>query len=197
MDKQLKLVTNTFISVNHYMGYKIIKQKGKNDNYYNTIMPYKPKETTKFEKEFGLYVKEEVIKQNWIKPSKNTFVIMDTIFYFPRVDMDAQNYFKSLCDIMTKNGVWEDDNIVMEHVKRIYYDSKNPRIEICISESPIIGIFNNKEELQSFLFICKSCKRYENNCSILKNAKDSRIQNEIFFNKNTNKWICNKDTKLK
>jgi len=112
--QELKLVVKDFISVNHYMNYRVIK-KGK----FNTVMPYKPKETLKFEKTFGTYVREEINKQNWIRPSKNKFIVMNTTFYFPRIDMDAQNYFKSMCDIMTDCEVWEDDNIVMEHVNRI------------------------------------------------------------------------------
>ncbi len=123
--QELRLTCNDFISVNHYMGYRSIGRR---------VMAYKPKETKDFEKAFGNYIKQEMNNQNWVKPSKGKFIIMDTIFYFPRIDMDAQNYFKSICDIMTNVDVYEDDNIVCERVNRIYYDSKNPRIEIQVNE---------------------------------------------------------------
>ena len=182
----MQLICKDFISVNHYMNYRAV---GK------VVMAYKPKGTKDFEKNFATYLKQEIEEQHWIKPSKGTFVIMDTIFYMPRQDMDAQNYFKSLCDIMTSSGVWEDDNIVLERVNRIYYDSNNPRIEIEIYEAPFVGVFDNREEYQIFNNTCKTCKRYSNNCSIHKKAIECRIQSEL--TKKDEGWVCNKYSKLK
>ena len=171
---ELNLTCKTFISVNHYMSYRAIGRK---------VIPFKPKATKDFEKEFSTYVESEIKKQGWIKPHKDKLIVMEAIFYFPRIDMDAQNYFKSLSDIMTSSGVWEDDNIVMERVMRIYYDNKNPRIELKIYPSEFIGIFNNKGEYEEFVSKCIKCKRYKRNCSILKKALEGRIQDEIVRNK--------------
>lgn len=66
---------------------------------------------------------------------------------------------------------------------RIYYDNKNPRIELKIYPSEFIGIFNNKEEHDKFISKCIKCKRYKRNCSILKKALEGRIQEEIIKNK--------------
>lgn len=184
--QRLNLICKDFISVNHYMSYRAVK-KGRG----TMVMAYKPKATKDFEKSFGEYIREEIKKQGWIKPPKGKLIIMDTIFYFPRVDMDAQNYFKSMCDIMTENEVWEDDNIVMEHVNRIYYDSSNPRIEIEIYESQYEGIFTDKEEMNTYVKWCKECSRYKRNCSILNKALEGRIQEEVDKD-NDNKWFCNK-----
>lgn len=179
-NQTLKLICKDFISVNHYMSYRAIK-RGK----FHTVMAYKPKATKDFEKTFGEYVREEIKKQGWIKPSKDKFVNLNTIFYFPRVDMDAQNYFKSLCDILTSNGVWEDDNIVLEKVNRIYYDNVNPRIELVITVSNHVGIFDSKEEYKRFIHTyCDNCTRggkigQKGGCSIYRNATESRIQEEI------------------
>jgi Holliday junction resolvase RusA-like endonuclease len=192
MNKQeLKLTVTTFISVNHYMNYRVIK-KGK----FNTVMPYKPKETLDFEKDFGKYVKSEIINQGWVKPNKDRFIILNTTFYMPRIDMDAQNYFKSMCDIMTDCGVWEDDNIVMEHVNGIYYDSENSRIEVSVTISERIGIFDSQCELDEFTQTCENCKRYKNNCSILKKSKEARIQKEVTFDKELKKWTCSKSSAI-
>lgn len=188
-NQKLKLICKEFISVNHYMSYRVIKKNKK-----TLVMAYKPEETKNFEKSFGKYIKEEINKQGWIKPTKDKLIIMDTTFYFPRVDMDAQNYFKSICDIATNCGVWEDDNVVMERVNRIYYDSNNPRIEITIYESDYIGIFDNKEDMDLFISKCKTCNRYKRNCSILKNALEGRIQEEIV---KVDKWNCNKFKEIK
>lgn len=187
----LKLTCNDFISVNHYMSYRSVK-KGK----FNTVMAYKPKETKEFEKTFGKYIKEEMHKQNWVKPTKDKFINLDTVFYFPRVDMDAQNYFKSMCDIMTTNEVWEDDNIILEKVHRIYYDAINPHIDLKITVSDHIGIFNNKEEYDNFIHIyCNSCKKgnkigQKGGCSVFRDAMESRIKEAIPMN--TEEEIHNK-----
>ena len=186
MKQELKLTCEDFISVNHYMGYRAVGKR---------VMAYKPKETKAFEKKFGDYVKQEVINQNWIKPPKGKFVFMDTTFYFPRTDMDAQNYFKSICDIMTNVQVWEDDNIVCEKVNRIYYDSKNPRIEIVLYEAGSVGIFDSSEEYYTFKSVCNNCKRFKKTCSIHNKAIESRIQDEI--NLVDNKWTCSKFKEIK
>lgn len=178
---ELKLICKDFISVNHYMSYRAVGKR---------VMAYKPKETKKFEKEFGKYIKEEIEKQHWIKPDKGVFVNIHTTFYFPRIDMDAQNYFKSICDIMTNQGVWEDDNITMEHVDRIYYDSENPRIELTLTVSDNIGIFDNNNDYREFKSNCENCNRFkEGKCSLYKKSLESRIQKEIIKDED-NKWKC-------
>lgn len=180
--KQLKLICNDFISVNHYMNYRVA---GK------IVMAYKPKTTKDFEKKFGKYIKEEMDKQGWVKPNKNQFVNVHTTFYFPRIDMDANNYFKCLLDVMTEVGVWEDDNITQESVDRIYYDSKNPRIEVTLTLSNNIGIFNNEEDYIEFKSKCEECSWFkEGKCSIHKKALESRIQDEIVLK--DERWVCNK-----
>ncbi|MBM7836349.1 RusA family crossover junction endodeoxyribonuclease [Clostridium sardiniense] len=182
---KLKLTCKDFISVNHYMGYRAVGRR---------VMAYKPKETKGFEKRFGEYVKEEIKKQEWIKPNSG-FIIMDATFYFPRIDMDCNNYWKVLLDILTTVNVWQDDNIVMEHVNRIYYDNKNPRIEIEIYPSETVGIFDSKEEYDTFKERCTSCTRFKRNCSIHNKTLESRIQEYII--KEEGKWECSKYKKFK
>lgn len=142
---------------------------------------YKKPEALKYQKEFAEYVKEEVKKQGW-KKSNNKFqhYYMDCIFYFDRVDKDCNNYFKCLADAITDSGVvWIDDTQLCERVQRIYYDSKNPRIEIIIREVDYIGVFNNTSQQEQFESRCIGCNRYKRNCSILQKAKEGRIQEEI------------------
>ncbi|WP_125154410.1 RusA family crossover junction endodeoxyribonuclease [Clostridium rectalis] len=185
------MICKDFISVNHYMSYRSVK-KGK----FNMVMAYKPKTTKDFEKSFGEYVKQEIKKQGWIKPPKDKFINLDTVFYFPRVDMDAQNFFKSLSDILTSSGVWEDDNIVLEKVHRIYYDSENPRIELNVTVSDHIGIFDNQEDYKNFInTYCNNCKKgnkigQKGGCSIYKKILESRIIDDIEINFNTGEKKC-------
>lgn len=144
-------------------------------------MSYKTSEATKYQKEFTKYVKEQVILQNWIK-SENKFqhYYMDCKFYFPRTDMDANNYFKCLADAITDSEVvWIDDVQLCERVQKISYTSENPRIEICITPVDYIGIFDNISQLEQFESNCIGCAKYNRNCSLLIKAKEGRIQEEI------------------
>ena len=105
---------------------------------------------------------------------------MDCIFYFDRVDKDANNSFKCLADAITDSGVvWIDDTQLCERVQGIYYDSENPRIEITIHEVCYIGVFDNASQLEQFESRCVECNRYKRNCSILQKAKEGRIQEDI------------------
>ena len=94
--------------------------------------------------------------------------------------MDTNNYWKVGFDAITDSGVvWADDNMACERVLKVLYDSKNPRIELTIYKTDYIGIFDNQEQLSEFEDKCKTCQRYNRNCSILKKAKEGRIQEEI------------------
>ena len=153
---------------------------------------YKKPEAIKYQKEFANYVKNEAKKQGWVK-SDNKFqhYYMDCIFYFDRVDKDANNCFKCLADAITDSqAVWIDDTQLCERVQGIYYDSENPRIEITITPVDYIGVFENASQLDSFKSNCIGCKRYKRNCSLFKKATEGRIQKEI------NGGICEKYTSL-
>lgn len=142
---------------------------------------YKKPEALRYQKDFIKYIKTEVKKQGWIK-SDNTFqhYYMDCIFYFDRTGKDCNNYFKCLADAITDSEVvWIDDTQLCERVQGIYYDSDNPRIEITIKKVDYIGVFDNTSQLESFETNCVGCNRYKRNCSLLKKAKEGRIQDEI------------------
>ena len=180
----LKLVITDFISVNHYLAYRAIIKNGK-----PKAMSYKTPEAKKFQENFTEYVKEQAKIQNWetdLNPFQHYYV--DAVFYFPRVDMDCNNYWKVVFDAITDAGVvWVDDNMACERVKRVMYDSKNPRIEYEIYKTDFVGIFDDKEQLYDFENKCKSCKKYNRNCSILNKAKEGRVQDAINF-----EFVCNK-----
>lgn len=143
------------------------------------VSMYETAEAKEYKKEFSEYVKKEVSKQNWdIELTRNKHHYMDCIFYFERIDQDEQNYFKCLCDSM--NGIaYIDDNYILTRTNAVFYDSKNPRIEFVIHPVDYTGIFPNEDVLDTFESHCQSCSRYKNNCSILRKAKEGRIQEEI------------------
>ena len=97
-----------------------------------------------------------------------------------RKEKESNNYYKCMLDAITDTQlIWIDDNVVCERINRIYYDSKNPRIELHIYPVDYIGIFDNISQLENFESNCIGCSRYKRNCSILQKAKDGRVQEEI------------------
>lgn len=177
-------------SVNHYLGYRAApRKKGKKIVYI--VVPYLTKEAKEYKKYFAEYAKKQVEEQGWnIEETKNKHFYMDCIYYFPRTDMDEQNYPKCMSDSL--NGiVYIDDNFILTRTHRIYYCNKNPRVEIEIYPVEYIGIFDNQGHLDQFESKCKTCKRYKRNCSILKKAKEGRVQDEI-----DNNFMCNKYSEI-
>ena len=186
--KELHLISPIPPSVNHYLADRTIMKNGR-------PMPirYKTKDALKYQEVFSKHVIEEVNKQEWncpVDPVQHFYV--DTVFYFDRIDRDANNYFKCMLDTITDTGlIWADDNVVCERVQRIYYDNLNPRVEITIRPVEYVGVFDSKEVYDSFMEKCKTCKRYKRNCSILTKAKEGRITGGIQDN------VCLKYCELK
>lgn len=176
ISKDLYLTSPIPPSVNHYLAYRVVNKNGR-----PMAMSYKTSEAIKYQKSFTEYVKQEVIKQNWeLKPNTTQHFYIDAVFYFDRIDKDPNNYFKCCLDSITDTQmIWVDDNVTCERVQRIYYDPNNPRIELHIYPVDYIGIFDNEEELFMFQNKCKSCSRYDRNCSILNKALTGKIQEDI------------------
>lgn len=163
-------------SVNHYMGYRAILRGGK-----PLSIPYKTSDAVAFQKEFSSIVREAVESQGWDMPVNGTqHFYVDAVFYFPRTRMDCNNYWKVLLDTITDSKlIWEDDDVVCERAQAIYYDPDNPRIELKIHPVDYIGVFKDASQLDQFESKCIGCTRYARNCSILRHAKEGRIQEEI------------------
>lgn len=108
----------------------------------------------------------------------DNYVYMDTLIYFNRKGRDDNNIYKLLCDALEK-VVYENDSRVLIRTQRILYDPLQPRVEVSFTPVKYIGIFNDEIHMQEFEDNCKNCKRYARNCSILKAAKEGRIQEEV------------------
>lgn len=173
---KLHLTTPLPPSVNHYLGTKIINKNGR-----PMSILYETNEARKYKKQFKKYIEEQIKIQEWESSlDKAQHYYCDCVFYFDRIDKDPNNYFKCSLDAITDTQlVWADDNTVCERVNRILYDSSNPRIEFDIYPVEYIGIFDNIEELSKFENKCEKCTRYNRNCSLLRKAKEGRIQAEI------------------
>lgn len=181
---KLHLTTTLPPSVNHYLGTRVVLKNGK-----PMAMVYETKEAKDYKKKFKKYIEEQVDIQKWKSTmDKTQHYYCDCVFYFDRIDKDPNNYFKCSLDAITETQlVWVDDNVVCERVNRIYYDSNNPRIEIDIYPVNYVGIFDYYDNYMDFEDKCKNCIRYNRNCSLLRKAKEGRIQKEISDN-----YVCEK-----
>lgn len=126
------------------------------------------------------YIREEVKNQNWTK-IENRFLYMDEIIFSNRKGRDSDNFKKLQQDCITESGVvWTDDTWCLPRTQRLLIDKNNPRIELIITPCDFVGIFDNEQKLQEFKNNqCLQCNRYKRNCSILKDALDNKIQEEI------------------
>jgi len=172
----LKLISPIPVSVNHYIKPRAFIMNGKAQ-----VTMYETADAKKYKKEFIKYVKEQVKLQKWsLTPNKTQHFYIDCVFYFERTDQDPNNYFKLPLDAITDTElIWMDDNITLERVQGIFYDNKNPRIEMIIYPVDYVGIFSSQEQLEEFESNCIQCSRFKRNCSILNKAKEGRIQEEI------------------
>lgn len=173
---KLKLTSPIPPSVNHYLGWRTIKKQNK-----FIAVSYETKEAKQYKKLLIPYIQEQTSLQKWNKSiSKTQHYYLDAVFYFPRIDMDANNYFKCLADAITDSkAVWIDDTQLCERVQGVFYDSENPRIELTIYPVDYVGIFKDAEQLEHFENTCSGCARYNRNCKLLTNAKNGRVQKEI------------------
>ena len=176
MSKDLLLTLDVPPSVNHYLAYRAIIKHGR-----PMAMSYKTREALQYQKNLIAYVRQEVENQKWeLVPNKTQHFYIDAVFYFGKTNQDANNYFKVMLDAITDTQlIWLDDNVTCERVQGIYYDSENPRVEIHIHPTDYIGVFENASQLEKFESNCVGCKRYKRNCSLLRCAKEGRIQPEI------------------
>jgi Holliday junction resolvase RusA-like endonuclease len=126
--------------------------------------------------------KQQMKKQEWdFEYTKENYIYMDTIIYFNRKGRDDNNIYKLLCDTL-EGIVYENDSRVLIRTQKVLYDTENPRVEVHLHPVDYIGIFDSHDIMTQFESVCKGCKRYARNCSILKAAKEGRIQEEITEN---------------
>lgn len=146
------------------------------------------KDGEKCKKEIQELTQEQMKNQDWDYDfTLENYLYMDTVIYFSRKNRDENNIYKLLCDALEKI-VYDNDSRVLTRTQQILYDTVNPHIEVVLKPVDYIGIFDNEERLQEFESNCESCTRYARNCSILRQAKEGRIQTEI----NMNTYICSK-----
>lgn len=143
------------------------------------------KEGEKCKEEIIKLTKEQLQNQKWdYDYTLDNYIYMDTIIYFSRKGRDDNNVYKLLCDSLEKI-VYENDSRVLIRTQKILYDTVNPHIEVTLKPVEYRGIFQSEIHMNEFEEKCKSCKRYSRNCSILKKAKEGRIQEEVNEN-----YIC-------
>lgn len=193
-ENQLNLTIPIPPSINNdYMKSRAFIQGGRPKS-----MMYESSVAKKFKKEMVKLIKNEISTQGFNKESEGKFVRIEYTFFFPRVNMDTNNYYKCFIDSITdtKGEIWKDDNVSLNHDNRIFYDSKNPRVEVKIYYENFIGIFDNQEDLDKFISeYCNNCKKgnkigQKGGCSIYKKALECRMQSDLEINFETGNKRC-------
>lgn len=141
---------------------------------------YETKEAKDFKRRFGAYLKREVKKQGWdMELTKEGHWYLDVVFIQSRTSEDNNNYFKILCDAMTGICIDDDKNLLVRP-QMVLYDSKNPSFKALLRRVGYTGIFNSSELHEKFVEDnCSGCKRFNKNCSILRKAREGRVQDDI------------------
>lgn len=164
-------------SVNHYTAHRVVMKSGK-----PLAIVYKTKEAVAYQSAFKETVARAVKEQAWPTDLDNPrHIYVDAVFYMDKKHRDCNNAWKCLLDAITETQlVWRDDDVVCERVNKIVYDAENPRVELYIHYVDYVGIFDTEEQLGSFKDKnCIDCKRYKRNCTLLRNAIEGRVQDEI------------------
>lgn len=181
----------------------ILKYNPKKHKYMAMAMMYETAEAKQFKKNMVQLIKKEVDKQKFKVDNTDTFVLIEWTWFFPSIKNDTNNRFKCAIDAVTEFGdiytdlkIWNDDNLSMNIDKRIYYDSKKPRVELKIWQSSFIGVFDDKQDLNKFVnTYCNNCTKgkkigQKGGCSIYKKALESRIQDDLHIDFNTGEKKC-------
>lgn len=164
-------------SVNQYLGYRVVYINGK-----AISQPFETKVAFEYKEYVKSIIHRELKKQEWVNPKENEYVVMNITYYFDRKHKDADNAIKVMQDAIVKSKIIPDDDIVIPKVKNIYIDKYNPRVEIELSISDKVGIFDNPQHFMNFKEDnCIQCKRntYKRPCGVLKKALENRIEPEI------------------
>lgn len=110
--------------------------------------------------------------------TKENYLYQDAVIYFTRRGSDDNNVYKLLNDSL-EGILYDNDSRVLVRTQRIVYDASNPRIELTLTPVEFIGIFENKNALDSFESICQSCSKYrKGSCSILKDSVKGNVRSE-------------------
>lgn len=142
---------------------------------------YETKQAKDFKKRFKAYLKREVKKQKWdLEQTRDGHFYLDCVFIQARTNSDNNNYYKILCDSLT-GIVTIDDKNVLVRTQKVMYNAKNPSFKAVLHKVGYTGIFNSDEAQESFINSnCLSCKKKTESCTILRKAKEGRIQDDIF-----------------
>jgi Holliday junction resolvase RusA-like endonuclease len=174
------------ISVNNYLRPSAVVKGGR-----AFVHMYETKEAKDWKKRFEAYLKREVTKQKWDKSiTKDGHWYLDCIFVQGRTNQDNNNYYKILCDALT-GIVTEDDKNILVRTQKVMYDSKNPKFYAVLRPVEYLGIFNDEDGFNRFFeHNCATCKKNSDKCTILKKAKEGRVQEDITQENGFN--ICGK-----
>ena len=179
---QLNLIIPVPPSINHLYVNQYSWNKDKNGKAIRipTGKRILSKEGEQYKENTKKLVIKQMENQRWdYNETSEKYLYIDYIAYMNRKGRDSDNLHKLLQDTL-KEIVYVDDSRVLTRPNRILIDRENPRLELTIKFVEWTGVFNNENELESQMLICKDCKRFKSgSCSIIKDCLDG-VVNENF-----------------
>lgn len=161
---------------------------------FNSV--YLKKEGKEYKKRMIQYIIEEVKEQQWNK-IENEFLYLDEIVYMNKKGRDADNLKKLTQDVISESlVVWTDDTYCLPRTQRVYIDSQNPRIDLTITKTGFVGIFDDRKDYDNFVnTYCHKCKKgnkigQKGGCKIYKTALEGRIQDDLHIDFTTGEKKC-------
>lgn len=141
-------------------------------------------ESIKYKNVATKIIREQIIKQKWTMPPEKQMIDVKVDYFFTRKGQDANNYLKIPYDVFTKCGVWSDDQYGKPQTGLVVIDKFNPRLEITISYSDQVGVFNNEIDRESFIRDYSEFMSEKEMKTLLKKLDDYRITEDVDYDKN-------------
>lgn len=137
-------------------------------------------------------IKKAIKDQNWIQPEEGKFINVLIHFFFPRKGADPANYNKVLLDVLTKAGVYIDDQYAKPQTGYVVIDKLNPRIEVEISVDDQIGVFKNNDSRNTFIRLYQDELPKRSFDALLKKLDQGRITEKVYLDSEYNLHLLNK-----
>ena len=156
-------------------GYLYPKRVG---NYLRLAETAKSK---KWKQKATFIIKEAIIDQEWYTAPRGMWLDVYVDYYFEKKGQDPNNYLKLLYDVMENCGVYENDDMAKPQTGLVVIDKFNPRLEITVSMSNQIGVFNNESDRDSFIEDYSDSMTVRSFDALMKKLDESRITENTYY----------------
>lgn len=176
---KLELVLPIPPSVNKYLYPKIVKSGRK-----SYVRLAETSESIRYKKKNYIYIENEMFMQKWEQPAEGVKVDVHIDYYFKQKGQDPNNYLKILYDMFEDIGIYINDDAAKPQTGIVVIDKYHPRLEVTITKSPQVGVFENEQDRTLFI------EEYENSMpkrsfdALMKKLDQGRITSNVYYDEN-------------